>query len=111
MFCLFCSVFILTEVVTFFNIIRSTSTTATVAILEIRDAVSYLITSTSSGGTQNVTQIFIEDIVFENGACEHTVTGFEPNTEYNLDLSYQDRAGLTFPLSSIEVTTGKFSTV
>ncbi len=96
---------------TFFNIIGITSSTATVAILEISDAVSYFILSTSSDGTQNVTQIFVEDIVFENGACEHTVTGLQPSTEYSLDLSYQDRAGLTFPLSSIEVTTGKFSIV
>ena len=87
------------------NPLASSQTSITVGIAKVPEAVSYLLALTGPDGSQEVVNLFPEDLDVVDGMFEYTFKGLEADTEYTIDADYMDKGGETIPLGTASAST------
>ena len=87
------------------NTVSSTQTSITIGVIEVPAAVSYLLALTGPDGSQEVVNLFPEDIDVVNGMFKYTFKELEPGTEFTIDAAYMEEGGETIPVGTAVAST------
>lgn len=75
------------------NAVNSSQTSISIDILEVPEAVYYILDLFSANESQEVVSLFPEDVDVLDGMFRYTFTRLKPGTEYTIDATYVDEDG------------------